>query len=124
LGAINDPSDDGAEGLLIELGFLLKERGELVVPVVVVDCLLGGGPLSEHVEHILVVLVISGGDIGNVDISLLVVEVKFPLGCWLEESSMVASTTGAAVFGRCELRMVVRATVASVSTVPLAPISI
>jgi len=81
LGAINDPCDDGAESLLIELGFFLKKRGKLIVPVVVVDRLLGCGPLSEEVEHVLVVLVVCGGEVSSVDISLVVVEVKFPL--WL-----------------------------------------
>ena len=111
LGAINNPCDDGAEGPLIELGFFLEERGELIGPVVVVDCLLGFSPLCKHVEHVLVVLVVCDGEVSDVSISLIVVEVKFPF--WLNNSEVVASSAGTAVNGCCEASMVVRATVAS-----------
>jgi len=47
-------------------------------PVVVIDCLPGFSPLCEESHHVFVVLVVGGGQISDVSITLGVVEVNLP----------------------------------------------
>ena len=78
-GAVNDPGDDCAEGLLIKGSPLFELWLEFIAPVVVVDGLFSLTPLRERSHHVFVVLSVSSSQISDVSIALSVIEVEFPL---------------------------------------------
>jgi len=78
-GAVNDPGDDCAEGLLIKGSPLFELWLEFICPVVVVNGLFSLSPICEQSLHVLVVLIVGSSQISDISIALGVVKVEFPL---------------------------------------------